>query len=151
MNQTGGTLNASNEQIGVSGAGIFTQVGGTNSASTLNLAANLGSSGIYSLSGGSLTASPLYVGGTAGGAGGTGVLNVSGGSATISGVAKVYNAAGNAINLSGGTLSVGTLDMSGNPARFNWTGGTLAYTNTPTITIDLSFLFGRPFLIEPRR
>jgi len=33
------------------------------------------------------------------------------------------------VNLSGGTLSLATLDILANPARFNWTGGTLNFTN----------------------
>ncbi len=68
---------------------------------------------------------------------GTGVFNVSGGSATIGGLLKIWNTTDSAVNLSGGTLSVGTLDTSGNPALFHWTGGTLALTANNTFAGDL--------------
>ena len=50
-----GTLTTNNEFIGFSGTGIFTQSGGTNApGGNLTLAANTGSSGSYTMTGGSL-------------------------------------------------------------------------------------------------
>jgi autotransporter-associated beta strand protein/T5SS/PEP-CTERM-associated repeat protein len=84
----------------------------------------------------SLTASPngaasfsnVYLGGSTTAAGGSGVLNANGGSIGISGTLKVWNSGSSTINLSAGTLAVGTLDTNGNPARLNFTGGTLDLT-----------------------
>ena len=49
-----GLMLAGSECVGYSGAGTFTQSGGTNSYENLYLGYNLGSSGTYNLSGGSL-------------------------------------------------------------------------------------------------
>ncbi len=65
---------------------------------------------------------------------GSGVLNVNGGSVSISGTLKTWNTGTSSVNLSSGTLSVGTLDNNGNPSRFNFSGGTLDVTSSP-ITI----------------
>ena len=55
----GGELAASNQYIGYSGTGSFTQSGGTNSVSgTLYVGNNAGSSGSYALSGSGLLAAP---------------------------------------------------------------------------------------------
>lgn len=69
----------------------------------------------------------MAIGGTTAGSGGMGVLNIEAGTITTSAL-KAWNTTGTAINLSGGTLSVGTLDLSGNPSMLNWTGGTLQIT-----------------------
>ena len=70
-----GNLNATDEIIGDIGTGaVFTQTGGTNTASgSLTLANNLGSSGTYNLQGGSLSADTfnLNVGGIFNQSGGT--------------------------------------------------------------------------------
>jgi hypothetical protein len=55
------SLSAPNQYIGYSGTGTFTQYGGTNTADTLTIATNLGSSGKYSLQGGTLTVGTITV------------------------------------------------------------------------------------------
>jgi autotransporter-associated beta strand protein len=113
-----------------SGNGTLTQSGGTLSTNRLEIGRNSGLTGTVNLSGtGSVSAANVYVGGTTAAGAGTGVLNISGGSMTLSGWLRVWNTGaaapgGTRVNLSGGTLSVYGLNTSGNPARWNWTGGT---------------------------
>jgi autotransporter-associated beta strand protein len=76
-----------------------------------------------------------YIGGSATAAGGTGMLNVQQGAMTVTGTLKLWNSgaaapAGTRLTLSGGLLSVGSLDTSGNPARVDWSGGTLNLSNS---------------------
>ena len=78
----------------------------------------------------------ISVGGTPTASTGTGTFTISGGSATIPNTLKVWNAAGNGLMLSGGTLNVGVLDLSGNTSLFNWTGGTLNFLNGATVGYD---------------
>jgi fibronectin-binding autotransporter adhesin len=128
-----------NEYVGFNGNGTFNQSSGTNTIAAggiLAIANSSGSSGTYALSGGTLIAPTVYVGGNTGGAGGAGVLSVSaGGTLTTSGTLKVYDTAGSAVNLSGGTINVGAIDLSGNFTRLHWTSGTLHLTNSG-VTID---------------
>ncbi len=58
-NLSGGSLSFRDEYIGSSGTGVFNQTGGTNTVQTITIAENPGSSGKYSLSGGTLTASNI--------------------------------------------------------------------------------------------
>ena len=96
-----------------------------------------GSTGIYTLSGGTLSAANVFVGGADYGPAGTGVLTVSGtGSLTTPGALVVYNTAGTALNFKGGTIYADSLNLSGNKSNFNWTGGTLNLTNRSAVTID---------------
>jgi hypothetical protein len=90
-----------------------------------------------------------YVGGSGAGPGGVGTLSIAAGNANIESLIVLNTGpaspAGTRLNLSGGTLSLGALNLSGNLARFNWTGGTLHFTNGVVIdtagpiggTIDL--------------
>jgi hypothetical protein len=137
-----GSISANgNEYVGFNGTGIFNQSSGTNTIAAggiLVIANSPGSSGTDALSGGSLTAPTVYVGGNPSGAGGVGILNVSAtGTLTTSGTLKVYDTAGSAVNLSGGTINVGTIDLSGNFTRLHWTSGTLHLTNSG-VNIDNS-------------
>ena len=67
------------EYVGLSGTGSFTQSGGTNSASNLYLGNNTGGNGVYSLSGsGQVSAQSEYVGSS-----GTGAFTQTGGSNTV--------------------------------------------------------------------
>ena len=90
---TGGSLSAVNgsQYVGYSGAGTFTQSGGTNSNRGLYLGLNTGSSGTYSLSGtGVLSATGEYVGNSSaagsfqqsGGSNATGASRSAGGKST---------------------------------------------------------------------
>jgi fibronectin-binding autotransporter adhesin len=121
------------------GTGPVTFAGGGNIIGDINVLA----SGV-SQSQGSLSSANFYVGGTANGQ----TTNfgsdytIYGGVTAISGTLRIYdlvNGAGNplnAVNLAGGTLSVGALDLTTNPISvFNWTGGTFAVTGADGLTI----------------
>jgi hypothetical protein len=113
---------------GAGGIGTVLQTSGANSvAGGLELAHSAGSVGTYTIQAGTISAGSVYVGGNAGAAGGTGTLNVSGGTFTSTGLLRVWNSA-SAVNLSGGTLFAGSIDLAGQPSRLNWTAGTLAIT-----------------------
>ena len=132
-----------NENIGDTGAGTFTQAGGTNTIGVnpstsvpydMNLGLNSGSTGTYSISAGSATAPGfVYVGGPGtGSGGGTGTLNISGtGTMTVGTELEVLGAS-SAVNLSGGTLNSTSLNF--NRALFHWTGGTLNLTTNVVLT-----------------
>jgi fibronectin-binding autotransporter adhesin len=129
-----GTLSVTGfETVGVAGTGTFNQTGGTNTlngTSNLNLGYNSGSSGTYTLGvGGYLSVGGnVYVGGSSTGAGGKGVLTVSGGDLDFpgNGTLTVYNTAGSALTLSNnGSITAGSLNLSGNLNLFNWTSGSL--------------------------
>jgi autotransporter-associated beta strand protein len=81
---TAGSLSAGTEWLGYSGLGVFTQSGGTNTASSLSLGYSSGGSGTYDLNGGVLIASAISGGsGTAAFSFGGGTLE-AGGSFTTS-------------------------------------------------------------------
>src|SRR5262249_35328092 len=97
----------------------------------------------------------VMVGGTTGSPQGTGVFNLSAGSANVTGQFKVWNTTNTAVNLSGGTLAVGSLDTSGNPARFlgngvstGWSAGTLDLTNS-NLSLDASGPLGTSLTLSP--
>ena len=146
-----GTLTVTGpEFIGNSGTGTFIQSGGTNTigspattSNNLDLGALSGAVGTYTVNNANamltLVNGSCNVGGISTAAGGTGTLNVSAGTVTINGPIKTWTT-GSAVNLSGGTLSVQSLDTSGVPSRFNWTGGTLNFING--FTLDANFTLG---------
>jgi len=106
-------------------AGNPLRVGGLEVARTTGQVAGLG------ITGGTVTASIASVGGSGGTAGGAGVINLgSGGGLSVTGALKIFDTSGTAVNLMGGTLSVGTLDTSGNPSSLNWSSGTLEITGS---------------------
>jgi len=111
-----GTLAANaNETVGYKGAGVFNQSGGTNTiggSHNLILAYNTGSSGAYTLSGGSaIITGSVFVGGSSSTAGGTGTLTVSNtGQLTVDGAVKVYGAG--RVNINGGTTTIGSLSIA---------------------------------------
>ena len=83
-NLGGGTgsplLSAQTEYIGNFGSGAFNQTGGTHAVGgDLYLGLQIGSSGAYNLSGGSLSATNQYIGGY-----GSGAFTQSGGTNTVS-------------------------------------------------------------------
>jgi len=123
-----GQLNANGdfEGVGYHGQGTFNLNGGTNRASKY-LYIGWGSTGrgTYNVNSGTLTVGDsLCVGGSVGQAGGTGTLNVAGGSASVTNTLKLWS--GGTLNLSGGSLSTASLDLS--QGTFNWTGGGLTLT-----------------------
>jgi hypothetical protein len=67
---------------------------------------------------------------------GSGQLTVaSEGSVTVGATFLVSNVSNTRVNLIGGTLSVGTLNLSGNGSGLNWTSGTLL-VNNQTMAVD---------------
>ncbi|MGD0464880.1 MAG: PEP-CTERM sorting domain-containing protein [Tepidisphaeraceae bacterium] len=87
----------------------------------------------------------VYVGGSSSAATGEGSFQQSNGSMTIGDVLKIWNSTATGATLSGGTLTVGSLNTSGTPANFNWSGGTLHLTGQPlnfTSGSDVDASFG---------
>jgi fibronectin-binding autotransporter adhesin len=81
---------------------------------------------------GSLTVPSIYVGGSSSAAAGEGTFNVDGATVNCAGLLEVYNTAGTQLILAtGGTINTGTIDFSGNPSLFAWSGGTLHLTGQP--------------------
>ena len=104
--------------------------------------------GTYTLSGGSLSAANAFVGGDDGVPAGAGVFTISGGTATFSSTLRIWNTNGTAVNLNSGTLSVGTIDTSGNPSRFHWTAGSLSWTGAPAFLIDSGGQLGSSLTLD---
>src|SRR5204862_256419 len=102
--------------------------------------------GTVNANSGMLTAKGIFVGGVSSAQRGTGILNVAGATVTAnvqagltsSGQVRVWDTLNSAINFSSGTLRCDTLITSGNPSRFNWTGGTLNITGTGGLAISAS-------------
>jgi len=122
------TLSASGEIIGNSGTGSFNQTGGTNETS-LTLGNNAGSSGSYSLSGGTLNGANEFVGYD-----GTATFTQTGGShsaafmsvALDSGSVGTYTMSGGTLNVSGVIVVGSGPNASGTFTQF---GGTLTNTD----------------------
>jgi len=118
-----GLLVASNELIGYSGTGSFTQSGGTNHHSGLTLGDSASSTGTYSLSGsGLLTGSNEYVGNY-----GTGSFTQSGGTHSLSTLGLGRNAGSNGTYcLTGSGLLTATNELIGQSGTgsFTQSGGT---------------------------
>jgi hypothetical protein len=127
------------EIVGAGGTGTFNQSGGTNAVNSLIISdSTSGSSGTYSLGGGTLDFSFMSVGAggffnwTAGVFSGNVEVNQSGGTFEASGALELGFTEGNVgeYNLSGGVLEVGSLTVGSGGYAFNWTGGTLEVTNS---------------------
>ncbi len=80
----------------------------------------------------------VYVGTDADGNNGLGTLAISGGSVSVSGTLTMRDS----INLTGGALSIGSLNITGYPPRFQWTGGALNITGSQGFTVDSTGLPG---------
>src|SRR5205085_8117830 len=85
------------------------------------LIGKLGSGTLNINSGGSASCSSIYVGGSTSSAGGSGAMNVNGGSTTISGTLKIWN--NGALNWSGGSFSTSSLQLAGGGKAFLSSGG----------------------------
>jgi hypothetical protein len=150
---SGGVLTTpNNEIIGASSlgggvaVGVFVQTGGTNNlpgASAMVMGYNPGGAGTYSLSGGTVNVG----GGVYVGSDGTGVLNISGtGMMNSAMVVDVAAFPGSVLNLSGGTLNAGAIELDGGQSGLNWTGGTLNITaNTTFDSVDTPAVTGGIF------
>ena len=113
--------------VGYSGAGVFTQSGGTVTTPNIYLGNNnnSGSTGTYTLSGGTVSASYLYLR-----APGTGTFTQSGGATTLSG----------GLYIGGGPTGIGTYNLSGTATlsapteclgyNYNGNGGTGTFTQS---------------------
>jgi len=123
-NLSGGSLSATNEVIGHSGSGTFTQSGGTQTVGTLILGENGGSSGTFTQGGGSSIVGNLYLGRNSGS---SGIYSQSGGSQTVGTLILGENGGSSgAYNLSSnGSLSAQNefIGLTGS-AAFTQTGGT---------------------------
>jgi T5SS/PEP-CTERM-associated repeat protein len=116
-----------------------------NSGATWNCSSDLliGKLGIGTLrvnSGATANFASVYVGGSATVAGGTGSLNIFGGSVSISGLLKIWDTGapaplGTTVTMTAGSLAFGNIDTSSNPARFNWQGGNLTVTAASGLSI----------------
>ncbi len=133
----GGTLSVGHETIG--DFGTFTQTGGVHSASAISLGS--GMAGRYDLQGGTLSVAPMHVatGAVFNQTGGafTGVLDVEGGSFTLSGTGTFSPTFANQLNVSAGTFS--QFGGSLGPATIvTQNGGTIAasFVNTGTFIYD---------------
>jgi hypothetical protein len=120
VTQLCGAVSSTSEYIGYSGTGMFTQVNGTHIVGDkLFIGYGNGANGSYDLSGGTLTASAVYVGW----AGGGGAYIQSGGTAAISGGLYV----GGTCRIAGGWLSADLIDGYG---RVVLEGGILELTGS---------------------
>ena len=135
-------------RFGDDGSGTFTIASGASVTSgTANFGlsnALLGAVGTATISGDTSSwtvTGGLTLGGASSASNGQGVLNVQGGTVGVSGTLSVGVSNSSKLTLSGGTLSVGSLDLSSTPANFSWTGGTLALTGS-SLTIGSSGLLG---------
>ena len=110
----------------------------------MDLGLNVGATGTVNANAGAIFTKGIFVGGISSEPRGTGVLNVAGGNVNAnvlaglanSGQLRVWDTPGSAINLSAGDLSCDTLITSGNPSRFNWTGGNLRITGAAGFSVS---------------
>jgi len=148
---SGGVVNFSSGTIALSAmdnTGTFTQSGG---ALTVTPGTQVNSGqfsignpttlGTYTISAGTASFDKIGVGGQSFATPGKGVMNVNGGTVTATTSLYVWDQPGSALNLAGGVLNVGTMDLNGNSSRFNWTSGTLGLTATG-LTIQSGQLLG---------
>ena len=136
--QTGGTHNASFIQIGNTGPGTyllqngsinalaedmalnggistFTQTGGTNNVQAIRDGSfGAGGTGTINLSGGTLNVSDtIYLGGVGTTAVATGIFNVSGGTAIIANAIQLYGTTGSSLNISAGSVTTSNTYFGG--------------------------------------
>jgi hypothetical protein len=115
--------------VGLNGSGVFNQSGGTCTSNTEIDIADLNDvSGTCTITGGSLSAFRIYVGGgNSGASGGFGALNISGGTVTVSDFLTIYQgAAANSVMLhGGGSLAVANAITVGSGASLTLGGGSL--------------------------
>ncbi|HUB25312.1 MAG TPA: PEP-CTERM sorting domain-containing protein [Tepidisphaeraceae bacterium] len=132
LSMSANNLAAGIENVGFSGAALFNQSGGTNTVGTdLYIANNSGSTGTYTLSGGALQiGGNAYVGGSASGPGGQGVLTVSGTAVlAVTGTLTVYNTG--QVNIDGGSTALGNLIVNPGGAVNANAAFTIDYAGNP--------------------
>jgi len=124
-NLSGGNFTAVSSYIGGDGAGTFNQTGGMNSTVSIQLALSPGSSGIFNLSGGVMSAGSISVNAN-------GTINFTGGSfmtgsLILNGGGKMLMGSANHLLLNTNSLSVDTaggskLDLADNAAIVDYSG-----------------------------
>ena len=125
---TGQLTTTYGELVGAGLSGVFNQTGGINTPNVLVIAPS-NATGAYNLSGGSVYAQAVFVGGELFVPGGKGTFSVSGtGSLNVFGTMEVFNTPGTGITLSGGSITLDTLQLDGGSSQLNWTGGALNIT-----------------------
>ncbi len=138
-NLDGGTLSvAMGEELlsALDAPADFVQAAGTNTTGSLYLLSEPNASGtLYQISGGTLSAGTLCVGGRVLSPGmsptpGLGTLSVQSG-ATVSAGSMTVTSEGQ-LQMSGGLLTVGTFNQSATPSNFTWTGGELVVDGADT-------------------
>src|SRR5262249_15861783 len=113
--------------------------GGTVSTPNIKLGVTAGKTGTYTQTAGTVNAANIYVGGNDTASGGTGLFNMSAGSLSVTSTPHASTSPPTPLNLpppplSAGAVQAGALDVPG--ATFNWTGGSLKFTN-PTVANPL--------------
>lgn len=132
-NLSGGSLMASSQEyVGYSGNGTFTETGGTNTVTgsgELIVGFNSGSTGTYNQNGGTNTINYLFLGNNSGS---NGTYNLNAGSLTVAGYEKIGNAGTGIFNQNGGTntlsgdLHIGDASYTGSSGTYNLNAGTLS-------------------------
>ena len=120
---------AVNEVVGDTISGnLYTQNGGTNSATQITVGSQIGGSGSYNLSGGSVNVGTFIVGNS-----GTGSVSQSAGNVTISSImviGQINTFSSSSYTLSGGNLTVNNgayFVVGGAKGSMNQTGGTVNF------------------------
>jgi fibronectin-binding autotransporter adhesin len=132
LSGTGVLVAHTSETIGQSGSGVFNQSGGFNTTGAMFVGLNAGSTGTFTLSGGTTTVTgALDVGLDVNNV--AGVLNVTGGVLNIGGTLTASVTPGTSISLNGGTINAAALNFKGNPSVLAWTSGTLDITTNLTL------------------
>jgi autotransporter-associated beta strand protein len=152
-----GNLSASVEYIGKDSTGTFTQTGGTNSITNyFFVGQDSGSNGTYNLSGsGQLTSVYEYIGNL-----GTGLLLQTGGINSTNyikiGTNGTYTLSGGTLNINGGFVKQGILDLSSSSAAIhvsssiiNLSGSIIANGTSASIDIDENSLLILPIGFDP--
>jgi autotransporter-associated beta strand protein len=119
----------------VAGTGTFTQSAGTNSVSLwLYLGQYAGDTGIYRLSGGSVSSSNEYAGYD-----GIGNFVQSGGTNSVGRLSLGYNSGSQGTyDFTGGSLVVGSISVGSGTVAFNFGGGTLSANGSFSASLPMT-------------
>ncbi len=156
---SGGALSVAfgSEVVGSAGTGAFNQSGGSNTIGSsgyggqLKIGALSGSTGTYTITGGTLTViGSTLLGGSSSGPGGTGTLTVSNSGIVTTGSLTTFNTPNTSINVNGGSLTAAAfinnaayIQTAGNASlgAISGTGSiTLSGGQTTAISININSL-----------
>ena len=138
----GGTISVATLDLGSGVAGYGTYAASNTAKLSVIGDINVGRAGtaVFSQSGGSVSGANVFIGGTAAGAGGVGMLSIAGGVFDAGNLLKIWPTSSGTFNssitLAAGTISTASLDLGGDLSRLHWSGGTLAFTGTNGLRID---------------